>query len=79
MESYGLVDGTTDTIDGKASFNAFTPSISTGMYDTVAPGGSASETVTVDPTEWKTTPALGVMVVTHENNNHSEAQLIPVH
>jgi minor extracellular serine protease Vpr len=76
--AYGLTDNTVDVVDGVAGFNPFTPSISTGMFDVVAPGASASQPVTVDKTEWAQTPALGLMVVSHDNPSKDEAQLIPV-
>jgi hypothetical protein len=79
VQSFGLADGTSDTIAGSASFNAFTPSISNGMFDVVAPGASATETVAVDLAEWARTPALGSMVVSHDNRaGDGEAQLIRV-
>ena len=40
VASFGLTDKTSDTIDATAQFNAFAPSISTGMFDTVAPNAS---------------------------------------
>ena len=47
----GLTDNTSDTIDATAMFNPFTPAISTGMFD-IVPGGSATETVTINSAEW---------------------------
>ena len=68
----------TDVVDGVASFNAFTPSISTGMFHELAPGAEVQETVTIDAAEWANTPALGLMVVSHDNKASDEAQLIAV-
>jgi hypothetical protein len=48
------------------------------MYDVVAPGATATETVTVDQTEWAQTPAKGLMIVSHDNKSPDETQLIPV-
>jgi minor extracellular serine protease Vpr len=76
--SFDTSDGASDTIDGAASYNAFTPAISTGMYDVVAPNATATETVTIDQTEWSKTPAKGLMVVTHDNSSPDETQFIPV-
>ncbi|GAA0959457.1 peptidase S8 [Virgisporangium aurantiacum] len=76
--SFGQTDNTTDTIEGVASFNAFTPAISTGMFDVVAPNASASETVTINAAEFALTPPLGLMIVSHDNRSADEAQLIPV-
>jgi minor extracellular serine protease Vpr len=79
VQSFGLTDNTSDTIDATAQFNAFAPSISTGMFDTVAPNASATEAVTIDPVEWALTPSRGLMIVTHDNpSGRDEAQLIPV-
>ena len=79
MESFGLTDQTSDSIAGTAKFNAFAPSISTGMFDTVAPNATATETVTIEPAEWALTPSLGLMIVTHDNQSgQDEAQLIQV-
>ncbi len=78
--SYSELDSAVyDTVDGTASFNAFTPSISTGMWDTVAPGGSATETVTIDSAEWAQTPALGLMILSTDNRSSRETETIKVH
>ena len=79
VQSFGLTDNTSDTIDATAQFNAFAPSLSTGMFDTVTPNASVTEPVTLDPAEWARTPSLGLMVVTHDNpSGQDEAQLISV-
>jgi subtilisin family serine protease len=75
---YGLTDNTVDVVDGVASFNAFSPAISTGMFDVVAPGASATENVTLNAAEFAQTPPLGLMIVSHENPSTDEAQLISV-
>jgi hypothetical protein len=67
-----------DEVDGIASFNAFTPSLSTGGFNVVAPGGSATETVTFDATEFATTPALGFLIVSSDNRASNEAETIRV-
>ena len=59
VESFGLTDGTFDAIPATATFNAFTPSLSTGMFDTVAPDATATETVSLDAAEFARTPARG--------------------
>jgi minor extracellular serine protease Vpr len=76
--AFGLTDNTQDTVDGTASFNAFAPAISTGMFDVVAPNASATETVSVDKAEWATTPALGLLIVSHDNRAADEAQTVKV-
>jgi minor extracellular serine protease Vpr len=76
--AFGTTDNTMDTVDGIASYNAFTPAISTGMFDVVAPNGSATETVNVNTAEWALTPARGLMIVSHDNKSTKEAQTIAV-
>ncbi|WP_027346115.1 S8 family peptidase [Hamadaea tsunoensis] len=79
VESLDLLDSSlSDVVDGTATFNAFTPSISTGMTDVVAPGATARETVTISSSEWAATPALGVLVISHDNAAADEAQIISV-
>jgi len=69
-----------DEVDGSAKYNAWSPAISTGGFQTVAPGGTAQETIAVNAAEWALTPALGLMVTTVDNKskNGGEAQTIPV-
>jgi subtilisin family serine protease len=76
--AFGETDGSVDTVDGTAWFNAFSSAITTGYFDNVDPGDSVSETVTVNPTEWAQTPAKGLMIITHDNKSNSETQLIEV-
>jgi minor extracellular serine protease Vpr len=72
----GLTDGTIDTGDTSAVFNPFTPAVSTGMFDVLPPGGSAVEALTVNSAEQAHSPALGWMVVSHENESNDEASFI---
>jgi hypothetical protein len=69
-----------DEVEGSAKYNAWSPAISTGGFQTVAPGGTAQETISVNAAEWALTPALGLMVTTVDNKskNGGEAQTIPV-
>ena len=69
-----------DEVEGSAKYNAWSPAISTGGFQTVAPGGTAQETIAVNAAEWALTPALGLMVTTVDNKskNGGEAQTIPV-
>jgi hypothetical protein len=69
-----------DEVEGSAKYNAWAPAISTGGFQTVAPGGTAQETISVNATEWALTPALGLMITTVDNKskNGGEAQTIPV-
>lgn len=77
VTGFGLTDNTSDTTVSHAVFNPFTPAVSTGMFDILAPNGSATETLTVNPSELLLSPALGWMVISHENPSGSdEAQLI---
>ena len=72
--------GVLDEVEGSAKYNAWSPAISTGGFQTVAPGGTAQETIAVNAAEWALTPALGLMVTTVDNKskNGGEAQTIPV-
>jgi hypothetical protein len=63
----------------KATFNAWTSSISQGDFLTVAPGGSASTPVTINATEWTHSPAKGLLVVSTDNRSGAkEADLLSV-
>ena len=66
VRSFGW-DGTTDAIDAKATFNAFRPAVSTGMFDTVAPNATAVEAVSLDAGELARSPARGFLIVTQDN------------
>jgi subtilisin family serine protease len=78
-EATSLTDGAFDVIAGSAKFNAFTPAITTGLYDNVPAGGSASNTVTRDAAEWAKTPAKGLLIVSQSNaSGPDEAQLVEV-
>ncbi len=72
----GLTDGTLDTSDMTGVFNPFNPAVSTGMFDELVPGAAATETLTVNAAEQAHTPALGWMIVSHENPSGSEASFI---
>jgi subtilisin family serine protease len=72
----GLTDGTIDSSDTSAVFNPYSPAVSTGMFDILPPGGSATETLTVNAAEQAHSPALGWMVVSHENESNNEANFI---
>ena len=70
--------GDSDALANWAGFNAFNNAVSTAAYGTLAPGQHASVPLTIDPAEWKLTPALGVMVVGLENFNGSQARLLGI-
>jgi subtilisin family serine protease len=78
--SFDLVNGGTDQVKGSAKFNPWTSAISNGGFATVAPNATdATNTIAVDSAEWALTPALGVMVVTLDNQSGAgQAQLIKV-
>jgi subtilisin family serine protease len=78
VQSFGLTDGTSDAIPGTATFDPFHPMISTGMFDVVSPDGTATEAVSIDRARFAQVPALGFMIVTHDNPSDQEAQLIGV-
>lgn len=71
-----LTDGV-DVVNGSAKFNAWSSSITQGLFATLAPGASASATISVNSAEWALTPARGLMVVTHDNKSGAdEAKLM---
>jgi hypothetical protein len=77
VTGFGLTDNTADTTATKAVFNPFTPAVSTGMFDDLPQNGAATEALTTSPSEQALSPALGWMVVSHENpSGNGEAQLI---
>jgi hypothetical protein len=45
IQSFGRTDPTTDVGDMSAKFNPFSSAVNTGMFDAVAPGGAAVETL----------------------------------
>ena len=60
-----------------ASFNAFTPSLSTALFVPVGPNLTVDVPVSIDKAELKKTPALGFMVVTEDNlSGESQANLL---
>lgn len=76
---FDVLNGGSKAVPGVAKFNVWSSSVSTGDFVSVAPGASATSTVTVNSTEAAKTPALGLMVVTLDNQSGGdEAQLIPL-
>jgi minor extracellular serine protease Vpr len=70
-------DGNGAGLPGTARFNAFNPSMQVSSFPVVAPNASASTTVTINPTEWKNSPALGLMVVVPDNHaGEKQGQII---
>jgi minor extracellular serine protease Vpr len=75
-QAFNLAAGGTDIVNGTASFNAFTPAVSTGMFDVVPGGGTVNETVSVNSAEFAITPPRGFMILSHDNKSDQEAQTI---
>ena len=86
--SFGLQSGARDSFSSSASFNVFTPVISTanqaftlnGEGNVVAPDTTATDKVTFDAAQAAKTPILGVMVVSQNNANRggSQTQLLAI-
>jgi subtilisin family serine protease len=73
-------DGNGVQLPGTGTFNALNPSMQVSAFPVVAPNTSASITVTIDPAGWKTTPALGLMVVVPDNPaGRRQGQIISAH
>ncbi len=68
-------DGSVDEPQTEGEFNAFTPAVSTGMFNTVAPNKKVHQQVTLDQAEFAQAPGLGVMVVSHDNRSELESLL----
>jgi len=76
---FDLFNGGSKAVPGVAKFNVWSSAISTGDFVSVAHGATGTSTVTVNSAEAAQTPALGVMVVTLDNQSGGdEAQLIPL-
>lgn len=73
---FNLSDGTSGAVPGVASFDAFTPAISNGMFVTVPPGQNASVPVQINSAQWAKTPARGLMVVNQENASGGDQALL---
>ena len=65
--------------EGPGQYNPFTPAISQGMFETVAPGGSINVPISINAAEWAHSPALGALIVTLDNKGgKEEATLLEV-
>lgn len=79
VQTFGLRLAEDDVVDATARFNAWSSSISQGMFVPLAPNASETVPITVDVAEWAQTPARGVMVVSQDNRNgQDEARVIEV-
>jgi minor extracellular serine protease Vpr len=72
INSFDIVGGTVDVVTDVAKYNAWSSSISQGMFATVPRGASGDVPVTITPAEWALTPALGVMIVSLDNKAGKE-------
>jgi subtilisin family serine protease len=68
----------TDNPSSSATFNVFHPSLSTGMFNTLSTFGRITQSVTLDKAEFALTPALGLMVMSHDNKADNEVNLLPI-
>jgi hypothetical protein len=76
---FDLTSSFVDVVPGTAEFNAWSSAISQGDFVTVPKGASGTVPVTISPTEWALTPALGEMIVTLDNKaGKGEAALLPL-
>ena len=79
VSTVGLRLTENDTVPGTAAYNAWTSSISQGMFVPLAQNQSADVPISVNMAEWALTPAKGVMVVSHDDKNgKDEADTIEV-
>ena len=76
---FDLTSPFVDVVAGTAKYNAYSSSISQGMFAPVPVGASLAVPVSINPTEWAQTPALGEMIVTLDNAaGKGEAALLPL-
>jgi hypothetical protein len=76
---YGIfgADGP-DVAQGVGRYNPWTPAISQGDFQSIAPNATSTSAVSVNTSEWARTAARGVMVVTTDNKaGASEAATLP--
>jgi hypothetical protein len=79
IDSFDLAAETVDSAPGVGKYNAWTSAISQGAFETIDPNATVDVPISIDPTEWALTPALGVMVVTLDNKaGKNEAALLPL-
>src|SRR5262249_8117601 len=79
VSSFEMFGVGNDNLTALAPFNAISPAISTGQHVAIDPNQKALVDLWVNPTEWVTTPSLGLMVVSIDNKNGAaEAQLAKV-
>ena len=69
VTAFSIVPGTFVDPTSSATFNPFSPAVSSGDFATLAPGASSSIPLTVDTTQQKKTPALGWLVASVDDGN----------
>ena len=80
--SHGILTGARDSFSSFASFNVFSPVITTagqgftlnGEGDVLAPNATATDKVSYNAAQAAKTPILGVMIVSQNNPNRNAAQ-----
>jgi minor extracellular serine protease Vpr len=79
VQYFDNINGGGWAVPGQATFNVFSPSITNAAYYTVPPGVSGAVPVAIDPTQWQTSPALGLMIVSEDNaSGPAQARLLRV-
>ena len=72
-------NGAKKTVAGSAKYNPWAKAISDGNSVSVAPGATATTSISVNLANAALTRPLGLMVVTFDNKSgREEAQLIPI-
>ena len=66
-QSFSSVNNGQDSIAGVATYNAWSPALSNGQYETVPRNGSITVPVDVDAAQVAAQKPLGVMVVVMDN------------
>lgn len=69
VQAFSVVPGTFVDTTGSAKINPFSPAVSSGDFATLAPGSSASFTLTFNKEQQQTTPALGWLVASVDDAN----------
>jgi subtilisin family serine protease len=69
VAAFSIVPGGFVDFTGSASINPYTPSVSSGDFASIAAGGSASFTLTVDTDQQAKQPALGWLVASVDDAN----------
>jgi subtilisin family serine protease len=78
IAAFDLEDSSGDDFPAEtAKFNAWSPSIESGQFETIAPGATVNVTAAINRTEYALTPAKGLMAVITDNAaGRDEAELV---